>query len=71
MVVNLVFEGGQAVRGHKRHEGLMRLVVVDVSVFLSIHPSQSVYGWLPGDRRAVLTETGVNYLEIKPTGKIQ
>lgn len=40
----------------------MRLVVVDVSAFLSIHPSQLVYCWLPGDRRAVLRETGLNSL---------
>lgn len=38
LVLNPVFEGGQAVSGHQRHEGLMRLVLANVSLFFQ-HPS--------------------------------
>lgn len=31
--LNPMFEGGQAVSGHRRHEGLKRLVVANVSFF--------------------------------------
>lgn len=55
LVVDPMLEGGQALRGHHRREGLMTLVVVNIpfftSFFLSIYPSLSAYHRLPGDTR--------------------